>query len=285
MSDDLLGFERFGQHNVWRCRGHVDGGDNVEDVDLNPRTFVFERHLNEWLLTSDSRLLTVGNSQRDLVAAAGGLVRHPAGRGFAGFIGAELLRQTGMFNRQAVSGATVIESTPSQRAGREAVDLRLEVNGANMVLGIDAQTGVWTYFSSPDLDITVVQLEVQPEAPDPSFGLLHLVPEMDLSPHEQVSPVLEDVLNAVQAASGLGVGVLSQDDEAGAFRFVLLDTHNRPVGLVSRVRTTQRLEPDLFGGLWACDSDDDWTYFVNTEGPATPSNHRWAENIKAAIRL
>lgn len=92
MSDDLLGSERFGQHAAWRCRGRVDGDAN-EDGDLDPRSFVFERHLDQWLLTSDGRLLTVvGDSQRDLMAGAGGLVRHPPGRGFAGFPGAELLR-------------------------------------------------------------------------------------------------------------------------------------------------------------------------------------------------
>lgn len=80
--------------------------------------------------------------------------------------------------------------------------------------------------------------------------------------------------------------MLDQDGEVGTFRFVLLDSDSqRPVGLVSRERTEQVLPQNLFGGLWTCESDDDWTYFVNTEGQSTEPDYRWAENVKSAIRL
>lgn len=87
-----------------------------------------------------------------------------------------------MFSRQAVGEASVVEFTPSQRAGRDAVDLHLDLAGVAMVLGVDAETGVWTYFSSSNLTITVDQLEVKPEGLSPLYALLDLVPDMDLSP-------------------------------------------------------------------------------------------------------
>lgn len=286
MSDDLLGFERFEQHDAWRCWGRVDGGvdGDSEDADLDPRTFVSERHLDKWLMTSDGRLLMVGDFQRDLVPRAGGLVRHAAGRGFAG-LGAELLRQTGTFKRRAVGEALVGTSTPSQRAGRDALDVHLDVEGVHTVLGVDAETGVWTYYSGPDLTITVDRLEAEPQDLAPSFALLDLVPDVDLSSRERVSPALEGVLGAVQAASGLQVEVLDQDDETGTFRFVLLDTDNRPVGLVSRQRTEQVRPPNLFGGLWSCGADEDWTYLVNREGPDNEPDYHWAHGIRTVIQL
>lgn len=142
---DLLGFDRYERHSQWRCSGRVDG-----DVDeIEPRAFMLERHTDRWLLTTGAReLVVVGDARRDLVAADGGLERRPAGFGFGAYMSDSMLRQVGDFpTRDYICAQEVVEFHDSKRAGRSAVDVLLHTEHGDMELGIDAETGVWTWFS------------------------------------------------------------------------------------------------------------------------------------------
>lgn len=278
MSLDLLGFERYERHTRWRCSGRVDG--DLDDVDLS--TFAMQRFGNRWLLTREcGELVAVGDGKRDLVAADGGLSRQPAGQAFIPYTCAGLLRQVSPFTREFFSSLEVASVRHSEHAGRAAVDVQLlavppPVQGGELWLGVDEQTGVWLYLGAEALTMTVEELVIDPSPAEAAlFGLLDAVPDLDLSHREPVASPLTETARAVSQASGLAVEVLSQDVQTGEFRFLLLDADGQPQGVVSRRRLQWVQSAAIFGGVQDWESGPDWELHVD----ATSSDPRWANGV------
>ncbi|MET0694145.1 MAG: hypothetical protein ABWY56_09445 [Propionibacteriaceae bacterium] len=282
--DDLLGYQRIEQHTQWRCSGrfHVLDDDVPEDEIDDEPTFVLERQGDRWLLTSgDGRLIAVGDATRDLVATAGGLERRPAPLGgFGTALAANVLRRLGSMDVELIGEYEVQASRASEHANRPALDVDLRSGQYDLTLGVDAETGLWTWMGTAAETITVEQLTVGAAVvPDAAFALLDLVPEVDLS---QRMPVAEGFLalrDALQEASGLHVKALWQDEETGVFRLILLDAQGQPQALVLRERGGSPQDPAVFAGAQVWWEGEDWNYHIDTTNP----DHSWSRPIEKVL--
>jgi hypothetical protein len=275
--DDLLGFDRYEQHRDWRCSGRVDG----EVDEIEPLAFTMERHGERWLLaTGEGELIAIGDQARDLVAADGGLVRRPATLGFVPYFSANLARQIGILAREWVASCEVVGSRESERAGRPAVDVDLRHGEYEIALGVDAETGVWTWLQTSGFTITVDRLDAGPTLMEAAaLRVLDYVPDVDFSQREPVTEALAPALAAVQEASGLRVEVLYQDEDSGEFRFILLGSDGQPEALVGRSRTGSTQEAAHFGGVQHWWESKVWSYHIDTAS----ADHMWSGRIMKAV--
>lgn len=227
------------------------------------------------MLTGDG-FIAVGDASRDLVPNEGGLLRQPVTLGFAPYLSACMTRRIGMFSD--LSGLGVLSSSESEHAGRPAVDLELRKDEHNVVLGVDAETGIWTWLHSDGFTITVDELAAEPVVPAAAFDLLDLVPDIDLSHREPVAPALSPILEALQKASGLQVEVLYQDEETGAFTFLLLED-GQVQALIDRTDAESTPRPAVFGGVQHRWDTEDWTYTID----AVTTDRMWPRPIVRAL--
>jgi hypothetical protein len=268
---DLFGFDRFGQHTQWRCSGRVEGSDVEEN---EPPLFIIERQGDRWALTN-AHVIAVGDASRDLVTADGGLVRYPATLGFLSYFSAGMARRIGLFSH--ITEWDVLSSRESEHAGRPALDLELTDGEYQLSVGVDAETGVWTWSHNAGLTVAVDELTIEPEAA-PAFVLLDLVPDIDLSHREPVAKALSPILSALEEASGLQGEVLYQDEETGEFTFLLCDD-SQPQALVDRTHAESSPRRAVFAGVQHRWETEDWTYAVDTTAP----DHLWSRPIVKAL--
>lgn len=282
MDQDLLGFDRYEQHSHWRCEGRVEGGVGEID-DIAPLAFAVERNGDRWLLTTGTGdLVAVGDVKRDLVSGSGGLERLPAGHGFKHYLATALLSQQGAFGREAISTMEVVSTADSTHAGRPAINVTLRYDKGQMTLGVDAETGIWTYVGGETEDgawfVEVDGLaKLDHEAAE--FVILDSVPDIDLSARVAVSEHFQAILTAVREASGLDAEMLVQDEDDDTFRIVLLD-QGEPVGMVSRSPLIHVQSPQRFGGSQEWSSDGEQEYHVDV----ARYDPRWAYKIRQAMQ-
>jgi hypothetical protein len=274
--NDQLGFARFEQHRDWHGSGRVEG--DVDDIE--PRSFAVARQGDRWLLTtSDKDLVAVGDTARDLVATDGGLVRRPATRGFTPYLSSNLTRQIGVLSREFVGSCEVVGSRDSEHAGRSAVDLDLRDGTYDISLGVDAETGVWTWLRTSGFTVTVDELTIGPPDAD-AFDLLDLVPEIDLSRRVPISETLDPIVNTIRDASGLSVEVVYQNEEDGEFRLILVDDERVAQALITRSRAGSPQDPAICEGVQHWWDDETWNYHVDS----VRSDHLWSGRIMKAIK-
>ena len=276
--EDLLGYDRFERSTDWRCSGRIEG-----DLEGEERTFVVERHGDRWLVTSgDGRLISVGDETRDLVAADGGLVRKPAPiEAIGGSMTVNLLRRLGVMERAFVTSGDVLDRRASRRAGRPSVDVRVQIGDYDITLGVDDETGLWTFLQTSGFSIIVDELVASPSlVTSAAFTVLDIVPDIDLSHREPVAPSLASALRVLEDASGLQGGVLWQSEDTGEFRFILTDADGKPQAVVERVYAGAPQSPSLFAGMQHRSDTDDWSFHVDT----TRLDPLWSKPIVVALQ-
>lgn len=206
--------------------------------------------------------MVVGDARRDLVAEAGGLVRHPAGQGFGPHWTASLLRQDEMAGA-LVAGSAAASPRRDALNGRPTDFLDLvHPDGFTGTLGIDVETGIWSALISPSFTIKVDAIVLDPP-PSKAFRVLEVVPDVDLTDWEPVADTLAPVLEAVREAAGRVVRVRGQDPASREFDFVLMDDDLTPIGRITRRRAEQIQSPAHFPGGQAWIGGDDWEYHVD----------------------